>query len=78
MGCICFDCRAIVCWLSQEVFTLPSHLAIVMSHCNGGDLATLIGDRLDRGVSSLQPVIGSTAAAEGPQPMNICQYLTAS
>lgn len=37
----------------HEVFKVRRYLAIVMSYCNGGDLATLIGDRLDRGKKGL-------------------------
>jgi serine/threonine protein kinase len=38
-------------WL-QDVFVTPRHLAIVMEHCNGGDLASLISKRLRHGVRS--------------------------
>ena len=34
----------------QDVFVTPRHLAIVMEHCNGGDLASLISKRLRHGV----------------------------
>ena len=34
----------------QEVFLSDHHLAIVMDYCNGLDLATLIGERLQCGV----------------------------
>lgn len=32
-----------------DVFVTPRHLAIVLEHCNGGDLAGLISKRLRRG-----------------------------
>lgn len=38
------------CPPAQDVFVTPGHLAIVMEHCNGGDVASLISRRLRHGV----------------------------
>ncbi len=46
-------CRPGSCSVSQDVFVTAQHLAIVTSYANGGDLATLIGRRIEHGVRCL-------------------------
>lgn len=41
------------------MFVTQQHLAIVLEHCNGGDLAGLVSKRLRRGVRLLQILVFS-------------------